>query len=365
MTTEPTQESDRIGNAPHPRFTENLYGQELAESGFLESFKSGRLLHAWMISGPRGIGKATLAWRIAKFLLADPPASPASLEVSPDHPAVARIRSLTDTSIYLVRRPADPKSGRLKKEITVDEVRSLKSFFGYASADDRYRVAIVDSADELNENAANALLKLLEEPPQRTVFFLVSHAPSTLLPTIRSRCAVLRCRPLERIDFARALESLDIVQENQHRELAALAEGSVGEAVRIAEGDGLEIYSNLVALVRKSPGFQRGEASAIAARCDSQATFRLTAKLISVFLRRLALAGLGRKSEAEAVEGENSLFQRLAPESSASRAWAESFHKLSHRAEVATRLNVEPYSTVLEMLLEIDRKAGEISGPRI
>ena len=365
MTEAPQKESDRIGNAPHPRFSDALYGQEQAEADFLESFNSGRLLHAWLIAGPSGIGKATLAWRIAKFLLADPAPNASSLDVPRNHPTLSRIHSLADTSIYLLRRPTDSKSGQLKKGISVDEVRNLKSYFGYTASDNRYRVAIIDSADELNEHAANALLKLLEEPPQKTVIILVSHTPSMLLPTIRSRCAVLRCKPLGKSDFSRALENLDIGVRNRHRVLVELAEGSVGEAVRIVDGDGLEIYSNLVGLFSKSPGFQRGEATRIADRCSSPESYKLTARLISIFLRRLALAGLGRNSEVEAVEGEKILFQKLAPGPAASREWADSFFNLSRRAETAIQVNVDPYTTVLELLLAIDRKAGKLTGSRI
>ncbi|MDE0306555.1 MAG: DNA polymerase III subunit delta' [Albidovulum sp.] len=364
MTPDHTLESDRIGNAPHPRSTEVLFGQQRAEAIFLDSFLSGRLNHAWMISGPRGVGKATLAWRIAKFLLTDPPANPTSLDVSRDHPAVARILSLTDASIYIVRRPADPKSGRVLKEITVDEIRNLKRYFSFASPDHRYRVAIVDTADELNESAANAFLKLLEEPPDKTVFILVSHSPSILLPTIRSRCAVIRCRPLGRRDFARALEAIDIGSQSLHRELSELAEGSVGEAIRLVDENGLEIYSKLVSLLGDSPGFQRGDASAIATRCDAHGTFRLTIRLIAILLRRLALAGSGRKFEFEAAEGEFRLFQKLAPDRTSSQAWAKIFHELSRRAETAMKLNTEPYATVLEMLLAIDSEARELSGAR-
>ncbi len=362
MSTDSPPEADRLASTPHPRFNDVLYGQGQAERVFLDSFHSGRMHHAWLVTGPLGIGKATLAWRIAKFLLTDPSRESRSLATTPDHPALSRIRSLTDSSICLVRRTQDQKTGRLPKEITVGEIRNLISFFGYASADDRHRVAIIDSADELNESAANALLKLLEEPPPRTVFFLISHAPSMLLPTIRSRCATLLCRPLEKREFSLALEYLDIKGHERHAELAELAEGSVGEAVRILEGGGLEIYSQLVALFGTSPGFKRGAASAIASRCDSPAACRLTSRLTAILLRRLALEGLGGRHGVEAAPSEDSLLRKLSPDLKASREWASTFFELSRRAEAASRLNVEPYATVLEMLLSVDRKAREICG---
>jgi len=190
-------EADRAPGAPHPRETAVLIGQEAAEREFLEARGAGRLHHAWLISGPRGVGKATLAWRIARFLLTTPvtadgrpdaSAPPASLDSDWNAPVARRVLALSEPRLFLLRRPWDAKAERLRQEITVDEVRKLRSFFGLSVADGGRRVVIVDAADEMNVNAANALLKLLEEPPANTVILLVSHQPSRLLPTIRSRC---------------------------------------------------------------------------------------------------------------------------------------------------------------------------------
>ena len=188
----PLPEPDRVDGAPHPRDTTTLVGQSHAEAGFLKAYTSGRLHHGWLITGPRGVGKATLAWRIARFLLAQPgddaasifgdaTPAPTTLEVSPDHPVVRRMAALSEQRLFLLRRPWDEKSNRLKKETGVDEVRRLKSFFNLSATDGGRRVVIVDSADELTPNAANALLKLLEEPPTDATILLVSHQPSRLL----------------------------------------------------------------------------------------------------------------------------------------------------------------------------------------
>jgi DNA polymerase III subunit delta' len=161
--------------------------------------------HAWLISGPKGVGKATLAWKIARFLLAEAPADaglfgapppPATLDLPHDHPIVRRTTALSESRLCLVRRGWDEKAKRLKSEITVDEARRLKSFLSLSAADGGRRVILVDAVDEMNTNAANALLKILEEPPARTTLLLVSHQPARLLPTIRSRCRDLRCATL-------------------------------------------------------------------------------------------------------------------------------------------------------------------------
>ena len=176
MTDETRPEPDRIEGAPHPRDTASLYGQGVAEARFLEALGSGRMHHAWLITGPRGVGKATLAWRMARVLLTDDPEPEAglfgapeprtSLETDPEHPVIRRIMAGSEPRLFHLRRPWDEKGGRLRAEITVDETRGLKSFFGLSAADGGRRVVLVDAAEEMNTSAANAILKLLEEPPQ-------------------------------------------------------------------------------------------------------------------------------------------------------------------------------------------------------
>jgi DNA polymerase-3 subunit delta' len=176
---------DRLDGAPHPRETARLIGQDVAETAFLDAFRQGRLHHGWLLTGPKGVGKATLAWRIARFLLATPeddgmfaPPPPDSLDIPPDHPVARRLRALAEPRLYLLRRGPNDKETALSQFITVDEVRKMKSFFALSAADGGRRVAIVDAADEMNSAAANALLKLLEEPPAGATFLLVSAPPA-------------------------------------------------------------------------------------------------------------------------------------------------------------------------------------------
>ncbi len=235
--SDPTQpEPDRIEGAPHPRETNLLYGQDAAQADFLQAFGSDRLHHGWLITGPRGVGKATLAWQIARFLLATPlvredglfgaPPPPTDLHIAPDHPVSRRMLAGSEAGLFALRRPYDDKAKRLKAQITVDEVRRLKGFFALSSADGGRRVVIVDTADDMNVSAANAILKLLEEPPDRTTLLLVSHQPSRLLPTIRSRCRELRLAPLNAADMAQALAATEIEQDvSNPAALAALSGG--------------------------------------------------------------------------------------------------------------------------------------------
>lgn len=182
----------------HPRFTRKLEGHAAAERIFLDAWAKGRLHHAWMIAGPEGIGKATLAWRIARFLLATPQASgepPHDLGSDPASEAARLVGARSHPDLFVLERPVNPETGKLKQDIAVDDVRRVNAFFARTAAMGGWRVVIVDAVDDLNASSANALLKILEEPPLKAIFLLVAHAPGRALKTIRSRCRVLALRP--------------------------------------------------------------------------------------------------------------------------------------------------------------------------
>lgn len=365
-------EPDCAPGAPHPRDTVKLLGQTAAEAAFLDAFNSARMHHAWMITGPRGVGKATLAWRIAKFLLSQPetddsqdsmfgaPPAPTTLDADPNHPAVRRSLSLGEPRLFLCRRPWDDKAKRLKKDITVDEVRKLKSFFALSAADGGWRVAIVDDMDLMNTSAANALLKVLEEPPEKTILLLISHQPARLLPTIRSRCRDLRCTTLPADLQAAALDQAgyDAAGDGATAELSG---GSVGASLRLAQADGTARYAALVTLAASAPGMDRAAALAIADKCTGTANaeiYDVTVTLIDLLLNRLARFGALQPTDwIEAAPNEYATLAKLAPNAAAARKWAQLAQDLSARVGHARAVNLDPSSVILDMLLKLDEAA--------
>lgn len=352
MSDETPPEADRAPGAPHPREARRVLGQDQAIGDFLASARAGRLHHGWLLTGPRGTGKATLAWAIARWLLAG--GAEDRLEIDPELPVARRMRALSEPRLHLVRRPVDDKTGRLRADITVDEIRKLQGFFHMSAAGGGNRVAIIDAADEMNPAAANALLKQLEEPPADATLLLVAHQPGRLLPTIRSRCRELRLHPLGSAEMAQILTDLGI--EGDGEKLAALAGGSVGEAMRLAGQDGLAVYQKIVDLFARHPRIDRPAAAALAERAAGRASaegdpFDLVVTLLDRFLTRAARAGLLGAPLPEAARGEAEVLTRLSPDQRAARLWAGAQAELSARARAGKAVNLDPAALVMDMLI--------------
>lgn len=366
MSDEAIPEPDRIEGAPHPREMPTLFGQDQAQTAFLDAFASGRLHSGWLITGPRGVGKATLAWKIATFLLAEPEVGlfgELVLDVSPDHPDARLIQSGAHPRLALIRRPWDDKTKKLKSDITVDAVRSLKQFFQMSAADGGRRVVIVDAADELNRNAANAILKELEEPPAQTTILLIAHQPSRLLPTIRSRCRELRCAPLSAANLQAALEQAGHPAENSEA-LATLAGGSAGDAIRLLNHDGMALYETIVKTIETVPQINRQAALKLADSCagrGAETRFAMTLDLMDVFLSRAARAGLMGEPQAQGAPGEARLLARLAPDDRAARRWAALQQDLSNRARHGRAVNLDPAALILDMIFKIEETAQGVA----
>lgn len=264
-------ESDRRPPAPHPREQTALFGHAAGEKALLDAYRSGRFPHAWIFGGRPGIGKATLAWRLVRFLAAHPdPQAPIvqdarTLFVPPEAPAARQIAALAEPNVALLRREWNFESKPPKHfgVIRVDEVRAATRRFRLSAVGGGWRVAVVDTADDLNPQAANALLKMVEEPPPRSLFLFVSHQPGRLLATIRSRCRKLMLQPLSNDELAGALASIGIAADARS---CRRARGSVGRVLELQGEGGGRLAGEVERLLAHLPAVDWREVSALAER---------------------------------------------------------------------------------------------------
>ncbi len=264
-------EGDRLAGAPHPRERFDLVGHAATERELLAAWQANRLPHALLLGGPQGIGKATLAYRLTRFVLAGGRSGANDLAMPEDHPISRQVASLSHPDLLVLRRVKEEDKKTMSQVIRVEDTRRITSFFGSTSAYGGWRICIVDAVEEMNAASANAILKLLEEPPARALFILISHTPGRLLPTIRSRCRRLTMKPLSAGEVTQTLRSLnDSLPELDRMQFDSAAEasqGSVGRALSLLLGgeSGIEILEMTRQILARLPSI---ESSSIAALGD-------------------------------------------------------------------------------------------------
>ncbi|MBM3644982.1 MAG: DNA polymerase III subunit delta' [Alphaproteobacteria bacterium] len=345
---------------PPPWRIDRLLGHQAAEATLLAAHRSGRMHHAWLLGGPRGIGKASLAWRFARFLLCGSAGgglfgdAPDSLDVAADAPARGLVDGRAHPDLFHLRRTVNDQ-GRVRTEIAVDDVRKLGEFLHRTPAMGGWRVAIVDSADELNRSSANALLKLLEEPPARAVLLLVAHAPGRLLPTIRSRCHKL---PLDALEDQHVTELLGRLAPELAADdrpvVAALAEGSIGRALEFAASGSVTLYRDMTALLATLPAGDMPRLHAFADRFArrgeaANAEWRTFGFLIDGWLKALIREAAGA-SRTDAADG--AIRARLAGLASLDR-WVGAWEKVADLISRADAVNLDRKQTVLGAFLAL------------
>jgi len=261
--TEAPSETDRYENAPHPRETLTLVGHAEAERALLDAYRANRLPQAIILGGPQGIGKASLAWRLTRFLLAHPDPAAGDLEsattlaVAADHPVTHRVAALAHSDLFLLRREWNEKSKRFFSEIRAEDVREAVHLFHQAAGAGGYRICIVDSAEDLNRSGANALLKLIEEPPPRSLFIIIAHRPGQVLATLRSRSRLMLLKPLSTDEVMQVIRHLGSPWTDAGpkaiAEAAARAQGSVPAALRLLDGRGLDLEREIARILADLP----------------------------------------------------------------------------------------------------------------
>jgi DNA polymerase-3 subunit delta' len=276
---------------PHPREVFDFAHGEAPAGAFESALARGRLHHAWLLTGPEGVGKASFAYRVARRLLGAAPA-PAfgPLGADPQDPVARRIAARAHPDLMVLEREVE--GGKARKVIPVDEARKLPEFFAKSPSSAPFRVAIVDAVDDMNANAANALLKTLEEPPERGVLLLVSHAPGGLLPTIRSRCRRLRFAAWDEADAAAFTAARTGLNAEEALRLARMAAGAPGRALELAARKALEMDDAAHDLLYGLPELDRSALLRLAdgfRGADGMARFTLLAERLADHLRRRAL----------------------------------------------------------------------------
>lgn len=347
-------DADRAGDAPLPRQTHAFFGHAEAEAELLEGYRGNRLAHAWILGGPEGIGKATLAWRFARFLLCHPnPAAPAvqearSLQVDPANAVARRVASGAHGNVFRLRREYNEKTKKLRTEISAESVRDAISHFQLSATEGGWRICILDSAEDLNRHSANALLKLIEEPPTQSVFLIVSQKPGQILPTIRSRCRKLLLQALPEADIASAIGALPPASGQFGAaaiiQAAARAEGSVREALRLLDPETLAFDRKLHAALNRLPAIDWREVHALA-----DAVSRKEGEDLHDTLIRSVFAYVDHQVRAGGREGKPTA--RLL-------ALAELWEKLRDNIREADALNLDKKAVVLGIFADMAAATG-------
>lgn len=345
-----------------PRRTADLLGHAAAEKRLLDAWRSGRLPHGWLFAGPAGIGKATLAYRFARFVLAGGAqggpglfgdATPASLDMPPEHPVFRRVASGGHADLITLERREDPKSGKMKTVVDVDQVRAANDFLHLTPAEAGWRVLIVDTADDMNANAANALLKTLEEPSNRALLLLVSHAPGRLPATILSRCCRLDLRPLaDDVMNTLIARYMPGMKPDEAKVLSRLADGSIGRAVALDAEGGIGIYSAIVEIADQLPNLDLSAVHAFAdkvGRSGGERLFETAFELLQWWLARVVRAGAG-------VMPPDHTAARLLKLASLDR-WVEVWEKIGRLAAQTDDVNLDRKQVALNAFYALEQAA--------
>lgn len=358
-------EPDRLEPFSAPREVDRVYGHDSAEAEFVASLQSGRLHHAWLLIGPDGVGKATLAYRLARMVLAHGTGGSTTEPVSAANPLFRKVAGLAHPNLLVIRRSWIEKTKRYSQWIGVNEVRRLRAFLGSTAGEATWRVVIVDRADQLNQNAANALLKALEEPPPNTLFLLVASAEGLLPVTIRSRTRVLRLPGLDeaplRDAVGAALARDNVEADEQTLSFAlALSEGSAGRALALISRDGITLYEEIAATFAALPELDgaklQRQAEQLASPNEAERLELYLSLLLGVIQRLVRFGATG-----EGLVGKEQAFAGTLVSKDNIAAWADAFEAISKARTETFALNLDRGILVLQSWFHLRQVAQDFA----
>ncbi|MGV1014534.1 MAG: DNA polymerase III subunit delta', partial [Methyloceanibacter sp.] len=353
-------EPDRLTEFSAPREVDRLFGHAEPLHEFAEALQGGRMHHAWLLVGPEGVGKATLAYGFARTVLGLGAVHAAS---DANHPVFRKVAALSHPNLLVIRRSYNDKTKRYSQYIGVDEVRRLRAFLGHSAGEAGWRVVIVDRADELNQNAANALLKALEEPPPLTLFLLISSAEGRLPVTIRSRTRTLRVASLGREDLEAAVRAA--LERDGHeagdetlRVALSLSQGSVRRALELVSGEGIDFYNDIAAMLAGLPELDGARLHGVADRLSGTGGTERIELYLSLLLGLIERLIRVTATGEGAAEGEEKIAKRLL-----SRAnlplWAEAWEAIAQAKDEAFAYNLDRGLLLLETWFRLQTLARE------
>lgn len=345
-----------------PRGNPDLFGHEAVEAQLLADFNAGRMPHAIIFAGAGGIGKATLAYRLARFVLSQAddgdslfgaPAVPETLAVDAKNEVFKRVASGGHADLLVIERAFDEKKGKLKKNISAEDARSIAPFLRKTAAEGGWRVVIVDGAEDLNSASQNALLKILEEPPSKALLILTTTQPGAFLPTIRSRCRMVNLKPLDDATVEKLLlRSHPSLSVQEKSILLRIGAGSIGKAQQFYADDGITVYKSLLAVAQNIPQIDMVQVHDIADKLGrgSEDVFALVEEIMTGWCDHITRAAARGHAPVDILPGDSAIFT-LWQSSFAPTHFLQAGDKLRQLFNACIRFNLDKRQTIISAFM--------------
>ena len=349
-----------------PRESMLSLGHDDIEAHLIKLFNADRLPAAMIFTGPRGIGKATFAYRLTRFLLSgrddtgmfdtvDTPAE--TMDVNIESPSVRRVNSGGHGDVHYVGLTINEKTKKMRKSISAEEARGVVPFLRRTSSEGGWRIVIVDQAESLNSESQNALLKILEEPPEKTVLIVITDQMGGILPTTKSRCQIFHFKPLNDAHMRRLLKAHDSsLGDDVIEPLIALAKGRIGRALELVETGGMEAYAEVVDVLAKLPKIDKVEAFDIAEKLGkTDAGFGLYMRLLRDVLGEMALAQAKGHAPPVVQSRDAEVFQKIA-QIYTEKEWFDAWDRVKNILEETERMHLDRKQAVMNVIWALEKK---------